>query len=182
MRMNLEAHDMSDYEFVLKYRLPGDLRGETAVEALGAGGCTDALAGIGLAGRLAVEFDRAGESAWDVIRSAISDVERALPEADLIEVCPDLVGLTEIADFVGTSRQNIRKLLVGAEGSPLPAHDGSTTLWHLVEVLDWLVERKGYPSQPVLRETALAARSINLDSHHTRHLQQKLTPSRIVSA
>lgn len=180
--MNDEAVDMTDYEFVLKYRLPGDLRGEAAVEALGAAGCTDALVGIGIAGRLAVEFNRPGDVARDAISSAIDDVARALPDADLIEVCPDLVGLTEIAEFVETSRQNIRKLLLGSEGSPLPSHDGSTTLWHLVEVLDWLVERKGYPSKPILRDTALAARRINLDIHHSRHLQKTPTPTRIVSA
>lgn len=160
---------MTDYTFLLKYRLPPGLDGDAAVEELGAQGCTDALAGIGIAGRLALEFERNGDSAYGAISGSIRDVRDALPSAELIEVGPDLVGLTEIAELMGTSRQNMRKLLLGAGGSPVPAHDGSTTLWHLVEVMDWLVAAKGYPADPKLRETALAARRINLDHHRTRH-------------
>jgi hypothetical protein len=160
---------MNDYRFVLKYRLPPDLEVGAAVERLGAAGCTDALVGIGIAGRLALEFDRTTANALDAITSAITEVQDALPHAELIEVGPDLVGLSDIADFVAVSRQNIRKLMVGNPAAPLPFHDGTTTLWPLAEVLDWLFAEKDYPPQPVLRETAMAARSVNMDRHRLRH-------------
>lgn len=160
---------MTDYTFVLKYRLPPAMGGEAAAEALGAAGCTDALVGIGIAGRLALEFERQADSGRDAITSAIEDVHRALPQADLLEVGPDLVGLTEIAELLDVSRQNMRKLLIGVPDSPLPVHDGSTTLWHLTDVLDWLVTEKDYRIEGELRETALAARAINLDRQVLRH-------------
>ncbi|KQW31395.1 DNA-binding protein [Rhizobium sp. Root274] len=166
---------MTEYAFVLKYRLSHGTTGEAAVEALGAAGCTDALVGIGIAGRLALEFDREAEDAPSAIASAIDDTARALPQAELIEIGPDLVGLTEIAELLDVSRQNMRKLMVGAPGSPLPAHDSSTTLWHLADVLDWLVAVKGYRIDPELRETARAARSINLDRLIFRHASTLVT-------
>ncbi|MDH4412733.1 MAG: DNA-binding protein [Rhizobium sp.] len=159
---------MTEYAFVLKYRLPSGMNGAAAIEALGEAGCTDALAGIGIAGRLTLEFEREAAKALDAISSAIHDVQAALPEAELIEVGPDLVGLSEIAELLDVSRQNMRKLIVGVSGSPLPIHDGSTTLWHLADVLDWLVAVKGYEIGRQLRETALAARSINLDRQISR--------------
>lgn len=166
---------MTEYAFFLKYRLPPGMVGETAVETLGAAGCTDALVGIGIAGRLALEFDREADDAPSAMTSAIEDVACALPQAELIEVGPDLVGLTEVAELLDVSRQNMRKLIVGASGSPLPVHDGSTTLWHLADVLDWLVATKGYRIQRELRETARAARSINLDREVSRHANVRAT-------
>jgi hypothetical protein len=166
---------MTEYAFFLKYRLPPGMVGETTVEALGSAGCTDALVGIGIAGRLALEFDREADDAASAMTSAIEDVARALPQAELIEVGPDLVGLTEIAELLDVSRQNMRKLIVGASGSPLPVHDGSTTLWHLADVLDWLVAAKGYRIEKELRETARAARSINLDRQVSRHVSALVT-------
>jgi hypothetical protein len=160
---------MTEYAFVLKYRLPHGMGGDTAVEALGYAGCTDALVGIGIAGRLALEFDREADDAPSAIASAIEDVALALPQAEMIEVGPDLVGLTEIAELLDVSRQNMRKLIVGTSGSPLPMHDGSTTLWHLADVLDWLVAAKGYRIERELRDTARAARIINLDRQVSRH-------------
>lgn len=160
---------MADYSFALKYRLPPYLGGDATVEALGAAGCTDALAGIGIAGRLALEFDRQAASAADAMESAIDEVRNAIPQAELIEAGPDLVGLSDIAELLGVSRQNMRKLMIGTQASPLPVHDGTTTLWHLVEVLDWLISEKGYAPDSTLRETAMAARSINLGNQIFRH-------------
>jgi hypothetical protein len=34
------------------------------------------------------------------------------PGAELVEASPDFVGLTDVADLVGCSRQNIRKLML----------------------------------------------------------------------
>ena len=60
----------------------------------------------------------------------------------LIEAGPDLAGLSDIADVVKVSRQNMRKLAVPHFRSfPTPVHEGSSALWHLSEVLDWMARR-----------------------------------------
>ncbi|MBU5890001.1 DNA-binding protein, partial [Vibrio cholerae O1] len=76
--------------------------------------------------RLALEFTREAVDADEAVRSALADVRRAAPSARLIEVAPDLVGLTDVADIVGVSRQNMRKLMLAHPGSfPAPVHEGS---------------------------------------------------------
>ncbi len=44
--------------------------------------------------------------------SALRDVKKAVPGAELIEVTPDFVGLTDVAELIGVSRQNMRKLML----------------------------------------------------------------------
>ncbi|WP_142501520.1 DNA-binding protein [Klebsiella sp. 2680] len=56
-----------------------------------------------------------------------------------IEVAPDWVGLTDVADIIGMSRQNMRKLMLAHPGSfPALVHEGSASIWHLADVLTWL--------------------------------------------
>jgi predicted DNA-binding transcriptional regulator AlpA len=153
-----------EYIFTLKYQLPdahGDLQG--LVEQLGEQGCDDALVGTGLPGRIALEFTREAGNADAAVRSALDDVRRALPGATLIEVTPDLVGLTDVAALVGVSRQNMRKLMLSHPDSfPLPVHDGSTSIWHLADVLAWLQARGGYALTAGLVEVARAALEVNV--------------------
>ena len=95
-----------EYEFVLKFKLDdADSADDDVVERLGAAGCDDATVGIGLPGRIALSFTREASSAKQAILSALEDVKRAIPSAELIEVSPDLAGLTDIAELVGVSRQ-----------------------------------------------------------------------------
>ena len=62
----------------------------------------------------------------------------------MIEVAPDLVGLTDVADIVGVSRQNMRKLMLAHPGSfPAPVHEGSASIWHL-RTLAWLQAKGSY--------------------------------------
>ena len=76
---------------------------------------------------------------------AVSEVRAAIPEARLIEVAPDLVGLTDLAGIVQCSRQYMRRLMIdGGESFPLPLHDGKTALWRLAKVLRWLRDKKHY--------------------------------------
>ncbi len=102
-----------EFNFTLKYRLP-DTGNEIGVleQRLAEGGCDDALVGLGLPGRLALAFCREADSAGAALRSALDDVQRAVPGAELVEVSPDLVGLTDVADLLGMSRQNMRKLML----------------------------------------------------------------------
>lgn len=92
-----------------------------------------------------------------------SDVKRAIPTARLIEAAPDFVGLTDIADIVGVTRQNMRKLMVSYSTSfPAPVHEGSTSLWHLAEVMAWLQARGTYQIETPVMEVAVTAMQINL--------------------
>lgn len=103
-----------EYLFTLKYQLSEGHEDMAAlVERLAEAGCDDALVGIGQPGRLALEFNRDAKSADAALYSALADVQAAVPGARLIEVAPDLVGLSDVADIVGMSRQNMRKLMLG---------------------------------------------------------------------
>ena len=153
-----------DYIFTLKYRLPDHEDNLDALAGrLGSGGCDDALVGIGQPGRLALEFTREAVDADEAVRSALADVRRAAPSARLIEVAPDLVGLTDVADIVGVSRQNMRKLMLAHPGSfPAPVHEGSASIWHLADVLGWMQAKGGYALAREVLDVARAALQVNV--------------------
>jgi len=137
---------MMEYEFELRFKLPADATdAKELVERLGEAGCEDALVGTGQAGRIALKFTREAESAKRAIISALEDVKQAISGARLIEAGPDFVGLTDVAEMLGMSRQNIRKLtLAHAATFPAPVHEGSTAIWHLEPVLQWFRGKGGY--------------------------------------
>ena len=155
---------MTEYEFTLKFSLPdaGTSPGDP-IEALGEAGCTDALVGIGQAGRIALAFTRRAKSAFEAVSSALRDVRKAIPDAVLVEASPDFVGLTDVAEIAGFTRQNMRKLMLG-NGAKFPAalHEGKPALWHLATVLTWLKERQGRAVDAVLLEIAKANMTINI--------------------
>jgi hypothetical protein len=157
---------VNTYEFSLVFDTSA-VAGEAddLVEALGEHGCDDAIVGIGRVGRLALDFDREAPDAVEAVLSAVRDVIEALPGAVLVEASPDFVGITEVADIVGRSRQNIRKLLLsGASPSPAPVHEGSPSLWHLEDILIWLGDRKGYEIDDDLLDLARVTKQLNLAS------------------
>ena len=97
------------------------------------------------------------------MRSALVDVRRAVPAARLIEVAPDLVGLTDVADIIGVSRQNMRKLMLAHPGSfPAPVHEGSASIWHLADVLTWLQAKGSYSLGKGVLDVARIALQVNL--------------------
>ncbi|BBP79161.1 DNA-binding protein [Pseudomonas gingeri] len=154
---------MEEYEFTLRYQLSEQNNDpDVLIELLLENGCDDSLVGSGIPGKLALKFCRDAESARQALLSALQDVKRAIPDARLIEVLPDMVGLSDIADIVGVSRQNMRKLMLNHSASfPLAVHEGSASVWHLAEVLGWL-DGRGYDLDPLIIETAQAAQVINL--------------------
>ena len=153
-----------EYIFTLKYRLAEHADDpDVLVESLGEAGCDDALIGVGQPGRLALEFTREADSAEAAVRSALADVKRAIPSARLIEAAPDFVGLTDVAEVVGVSRQNMRKLMLAHPGSfPAPVHEGSASIWHLAEVLAWLEAKGSYPLERGVLEVSKVALQVNL--------------------
>ncbi|MFT3819598.1 MAG: DNA-binding protein [Rubrivivax sp.] len=153
-----------EFTFTLKYQLTDDDRDPDAlVERLGEVGCDDALVGIGQPGRLALEFTREAADADQAVRSALADVRRAVPSARLIEVAPDLVGLTDVADIVGVSRQNMRKLMLAHPGGfPAPVHEGSASIWHLADILAWLQAKGNYALDQGVLDVAQVALQVNV--------------------
>ncbi|NRE31714.1 DNA-binding protein [Burkholderia pseudomallei] len=153
-----------EYNFTLKYQLADDDRDlDALVERLAEAGCDDALVGIGQPGRLALEFTREATDAEAAVRSALADVRSAIPSAKLIEVAPDLVGLTDVADIVGVSRQNMRKLMLAHPGSfPAPVHEGSASIWHLADVLTWLQAKGSYSLAKDVLDVARVALQVNV--------------------
>jgi hypothetical protein len=164
-----------EYTFTLKYQLAAvPQETDELVERLGAAGCDDALVGIGQPGRLALEFTREAGTAYHAIQSALNDVRRAVPTAVLIEAAPDLVGLTDIAEVAGVSRQNMRKLMLAYPGNfPAPVHEGTTSIWHLADVLAWLRVRGSYSLSPAVMEVACTAMQVNHEKEHRRFSQQE---------
>jgi hypothetical protein len=150
------------YEFTLKFRLAEDAGDVDAlVERLGAAGCEDALVGLGIPGSIAVEFIRGASSASDAVLSALADVKRAIPTAQLIEASPDFVGLSDVADVIGVTRQNMRKLMIGSLSFPAPVHQGAAGVWHLADILSWLDAKGGYPIEPGMLAVARTAMQLN---------------------
>jgi len=161
--LKARSRAMKEYEFGLRFSLPRDeAHSDELIERLGEAGCDDALIGIGQAGRIAFDFVRESDSAYNAILSAITDVKRAVPGAELVEVSPDLVGITDVADIVGCSRQNLRKLLLsGSSPGPAPLHEGKWVVWHLAPVLHWLATEKRYAVSPHWVEISEATMKFN---------------------
>ena len=104
---------MHEYEFTLKFKFPDvSVSPENYVEDLAQAGCDDALIGIGQQGRIALNFNREADNALSALCSAIEQVKSVIPKAQLIEAMPDLVGLSDIAEVMGYSRQNMRQLML----------------------------------------------------------------------
>jgi hypothetical protein len=153
-----------EYEFTLKYQLAADdCNHDEIVERLAEAGCDDATIGVGQPGRLALVFAREGATALAALMSALENVKRAVPSARLVEAAPDFVGLTDVADVAGVSRQNMRKLMLShAADFPIPVHEGNPSVWHLWDVLAWLNTRGGYDIKSDVLEVAKSAKQVNL--------------------
>jgi predicted DNA-binding transcriptional regulator AlpA len=169
---------MTAFTFTLVYQLAeDDCDHDVIVERFGEAGLTDFLVGLGQSGYLGLELEREGRSADAVLRAALSDAKRMLPEARLIEVGPDYVGLTGMAERLGMSRQNLRKLMVANASFPLPVHGGSASIWHAAEVLGWLRDGAGYAIGDQDIATAQAAWRANADIERGRMNRAGCTPT-----
>lgn len=153
-----------EYDFTLKYQINhGHDGGDSIAERLGEGGCDDALLGLGQPGRIALHFSRQANSAERAVMSALADVKQALPEAILIEAAPDFVGLSDVADSVGVTRQNLRKLMLQHHQSfPLPVHEGKAVMWHLSDLLQWLSQKMAYKVSENQLQMAKMTKQVNL--------------------
>ena len=154
------VNEMNEYEFTLTFTLPGTQDDpEQHLDALFEAGCDDAVVGTGTPGTIALEFNRDANSAANAIESAIRDVMKAIPDASLVEAKPDLVGLTDVAEILDCSRQNIRKYAIGYPNFPHPAVTGKFQLWHLWE----LAKFDKFSIPETIIEISKVAWKLNLD-------------------
>lgn len=150
-------------EFELTFAVPAAIDVDALTERLAEAGCDDATLGVGRRGRVALLFAREAGSAAQAVLGAIRAVRRAVPEARLLEASPDLVGLTDVAELLGVSRQNVRKLLfASASTPPAPVHGGRPAIWRLAKVLRWLRDEKAYRVPDDLLELAETTLQVNL--------------------
>ncbi|HYG07137.1 MAG TPA: DNA-binding protein [Stenotrophomonas sp.] len=161
---------MNEYEFILKFRLPDPQQDPgKLVGALAKAGCDDATIGIGQPGRIALDFARRAPTALDAVVSAVRAVRRAIPGAELVEASPDLVGLTDVAELMGCSRQNMRKLMTSNPATfPAAVHEGTQSLWHLRSVLDWFDDTQKRSVDQRLVEVSDVTMKLNIANESRR--------------
>lgn len=155
---------MPEYEFALKFKLPdSNTDPEIYIDKLYESGCDDALIGIGKKGYLALDFIRESSSAYDAMSSAIMDIRKVIPQADIIEASPDYVGVKDVANLLGCTRQNVQKLMSKDNSQCPPAvHEGAQSIWHLADLLTWLGRDKDYKIEESLMEIAKTTRALNV--------------------
>lgn len=162
------------WDFVLTFRLPeGGEEPSDWLDALFAAACDDATIGAGKRGLISLDFTREGKSAEQAVGSAIAAVKGAIPGAVLTEVGPDLVSLTDLAEMLGCSRQNLRKYATGEIRGvhaffPAPVFTGNPSLWRLAEVAAWLEQHTDLRLPRPLAEVARIASRLNLDLQNAR--------------
>jgi hypothetical protein len=164
---------MHSYTFTLTFNLAhrGDDPGKF-LDALFEAGCDDSSVGIGQHGMIGLDFTRSAASAVEALRSAIRNARTAIPGAVLVHAGPDLVGLTEMAEIFGFSRQNMRKYATGQSAAhdmfPAPAIMGEPSLWHLAEIASWLRLNTTVQPAPDVLEVSKAAARINFEVERER--------------
>ena len=161
------------YDFTLTFALPEDSGNpETYLDTLYEAGCDDALVGTGMSGSIALNFSRTAKSAENAIRQAVQDVQQAIPYAELIELKPDLVGISDMAALLECSRQNVRRMAMAENSTfPGPSVSGSVPLWHFYEVANWLLKNFRVKIKPRAEDVEVAkiAYRKNLDVQRMRY-------------
>ena len=85
----------------------------------------------------------AGPSAMEALRSLLGRVAEAAPGLRLVRLDPDLVGVPDIAERTGHTRQNVQQWISGERNGdrPFPPPEGSagrSLVWRWAEVNAWL--------------------------------------------
>jgi hypothetical protein len=164
---------MHSYTFTLTFNMlhQGDDPSKY-LNALCDEGCDDASLGFGQHGMIGLNFTRSAASAGEALRSAIRNVRTTIPGAMLVQAGPDLVGLTEMAEFFGFSRQNMRKYATGRSAArdmfPAPAIMGDPCLWHLAEIASWLGLNTAVQPPPNVLDVSKAAARVNFEVKRQR--------------
>jgi hypothetical protein len=155
---------MKQFDFTLKFSLSNtNSEAESYIELLGKVGCDDALIGIGQKGRIALQFFREANNAYEAILTAIKEVKSVIPDARLVEATPDLVSIYDMAEILGFSCQDMRKLILTDDLTfPTPIHEGKFAIWHLAKVLKWFEQKQRKYIEASLMEIANANMQLNI--------------------
>ena len=173
---------MNEYRFTLKFEVPANEDLEALSAYLYENGCDDAVIGIGVPGRIALNFERKSDSADKAVVSALENVKKIAPHAKLTEAAPDLVGATDIAEILNCSRQNVQKMIASRKNNfPSPAFiDASCgnriALWHLSTVLEWLKENEKFDDEALydLASTTMTINFANKPANYKIELEDKI--------
>lgn len=127
-------------------------------------GCDDALV-CAYNQTVYLEFDREAEDFSSALLSAVRDCEAPPLRARVIAADADLVGLSDIAELTGMTRQAIALLKEGKRGtgnfpSPVQRLKGNSPLWRWSEVAAWLAEQQRLPAE--LADNACQLAALNL--------------------
>ena len=125
--------------------------------------------GIDENGLLEIEDDIEDINANRALTKFQNNVMRVLPEARFIEAFPDIVNTTTLGQIFGVSRQAIGKMFSSnIDTFPAPLHSGSTNIWNLAHVLNWLKCKSDPKFDSNLHETACANLQMNLKNQQGR--------------
>lgn len=159
-------------------------------DALFSAGCDDAL--VCFYGKsVYLEFDREASTLDVAVGSAINDIESSGLNVRVESVDSALVGLSDIADLTGLTRQAVALMKDGARGNgnfpcPLQRLKGNSPLWDWASVARWLRDNNRLSEQSELYENAQALCKWNLvlrncannDVNEIQQLTEKLIAKR----
>ncbi|CAL9294453.1 helix-turn-helix transcriptional regulator [Streptomyces sp. SudanB25_2051] len=108
-----------------------------------------------------------GASAFEAALNAVSSARAAVPQLRVCRLDRDLVGVHEIAERTGRTRQNVSQWIAGArkgQGDPFPAAEGTvgrSQAWLWSEVNQWLAahgldDGAAYPTRAEMAEIDVA--------------------------
>jgi hypothetical protein len=91
--------------------------------------------------RLAVSSE--GQSAIDALQGLLPRLASKVPSLQLVRLDPDLVGVSDIADRIGHSRQNVQQWVTSERHArwPFPLPEGTagrSPVWRWADVNEWL--------------------------------------------
>ncbi len=186
--------------FTIRFHIPGATEdGDHSVRAYEDRGLQDQglLLPRGDDGIFEAEFERVAPTFSEAVLSALADLQRVFPEADLIRVNPDdLTTIGGIAKRMGRSHESIRLLVQGKRGpggfpKTASAAGAKPQVWRWHEVVDWF-ERKMDVRVPDsehakflamindLLHLRLAAPNV-IDNRHTASAMAALLPKELVA-
>jgi hypothetical protein len=136
--------------FMVTFHIPGATEdGDHSVRAYEDPGLQDLLLGIPEEGDgiFEADFERPAPTFADAVLSALNDLHRVFPEAQLVRVEPDkLTTISDIAERMSRSHESIRLLVQGKRGpggfpKTASAPGAKPQVWRWHEVAEWF-ERK----------------------------------------
>lgn len=167
-----------EYEFVLTLNsVPAP--DQKAVDALFEADCDDATLCYRL-GRAYLDFSREASSFKEAVLSAIRDVKKAWPEAEVlcVDEC-DLVSQSDIARRIGRSRQQVYQYVNAERGPgdfPPPVYHLSeeSPLWTWCSVAHWLRQNDMISEEVERQAWEVAIINNALELHNQRRFAPEL--------